>query len=356
MKKQIALVTVTRPADDIRIYHKEALLLARSGWNVTILATSCERPLRDDIKFISIQRGKNQFDRLCFSRTRTLEAIEKIEAKTLILNDPELMPLIPLLRNMGRRVIFDVNDRSLSHSSVLTSRILEKKFLPVADGVIASTVPIAQRLSAIGLSPTLVRNRLTDVEINLIEHALLNEKPVYNTVCYAGEISKRGGAVRMIKACFKANATLLLAGRFESESYRRELEYMPEYACVKYEGFLDRYGIASLFARSQAGILLPCDTSYNRKSEPTKLFEYLVAGLPVIASDFNYWRSIGAGKRISFAKNDDEAAKLIRKTLDDTASLGQVRFHRGTMQKKYCFESDGENLVRLCGRVSEGNA
>jgi len=352
MKKQIAIVTVTHPADDVRICHKEALFLAQNGWDVTILAPSVEKPFCDGIKFVSIPGSKNRLDGLCFLRTRILEAIEKIGARTLILHDTELMTLIPLLRNMGYKVIFDVRNESLSLPGAIALKALQRRFLPAADGVIAATGPIANRLSLIGLSPVLVRNRLTKAEISFIEHALLNEKAMKNTVCYAGLISKRCGAERVVKACFEANATLLLAGRFESDTFRSELESMHEYICVKYEGVLDRCGIASLLARSQAGLLLPYDTPCHRESEPIKLFEYLAAGLPVIASDFDYWRTLGAGNRICFAKSDDEAARLIRKTLDDTALLGQIHFHRDAMQRKFCFDRDGDNLLRLCERVS----
>ena len=57
-------------------------------------------------------------------------------------------------------------------------------------------------------------------------------------------------------------------------------------------GFLDREGVRELMSSSIAGLvtLHPMDNYLD--SLPIKMFEYMAAGLPVIASNFPLWREI----------------------------------------------------------------
>jgi glycosyltransferase involved in cell wall biosynthesis len=96
----------------------------------------------------------------------------------------------------------------------------------------------------------------------------------------------------MIRACYYAGATLLLAGRFESERLREKIEKMPQYSCVHYMGSLDRQGVAKLYAHSMGGLLLLDDTVAYVESEPVKLFEYACAGLPIVAGIFEHGKNL----------------------------------------------------------------
>ncbi len=371
MTKTIALVTTAHRTDDVRIYRKEALSLARNGWKVTIIGPGRDCADGEGVRFLSVQTGKGRADRLLFSRGRILSAIERSGEPLLILHDPELLPLMPLLHNMGRRVIYDSHEdlpdsvasrewipAALRPAAGAFAGRLLSRYLPSADGVLAATEPIARRLREMGFSPELVRNRLTREETELFERELLRQTPLPGTVCYCGAISERRGASRMIRACFQAGAILLLAGRFETDTLRERLEQMPEYRCVRYEGVLDRAGVARLYARSQAGLLLLDDTPAYRESEPIKLFEYLAAGLPVVASDFPVWKTFGAGPRIRFCDPADAeaAARAIRETLADSGACAQIRFGRRAMQKQFSFEPEEKRLLDLCGSIWEGKS
>jgi hypothetical protein len=367
MPDSIALVTLHR-TDDMRIYRKEARSLSKNAWKVTILGCGHDGTDRDGICFRSVPQAAGRAEQLLLSRGRILSAIERLDARLLILHDAALLPLLPILHNMGYRTIYDAHEdlpcaaasdrripAAVRPAASLCARHLLQRYLPTADGVIASTVPIAERLASLGFPSTLVRDRLTCDDVASIEHALLHETPVPDAVCCCGTISERCGASVMIRACRRAGVTLLLAGRFESDELRARLERMPEYDCVRYEGVPDRCTAAALYARAQAGLLLFPDTPAARESEPAVLFEYLAAGLPVVASSFPYWKSLAHTGQIRFTDSSDEAAAAaaIRAVLSDEGMRMQTRFHRRAMQERFSFAEEEARLLTLCESLRE---
>src|SRR5260370_7472560 len=87
-------------------------------------------------------------------------------------------------------------------------------------------------------------------------------------------------------------AKLELGGWFYEQALQSDLVATPQWRHVNWHGELDRNGIVSLLSRVRAGlVVLHPDKAYVA-SQPTKLYEYMAAGIPVIASDFPLWRSI----------------------------------------------------------------
>jgi glycosyltransferase involved in cell wall biosynthesis len=113
-------------------------------------------------------------------------------------------------------------------------------------------------------------------------------------ICYVGGISKIRGIVESCEAMgiITSNVRLHIAGNFDDDSLRSYVKTMPGWGRVVEMGYLDRCGVSSLLDRSIAGLVTLHPVPNYIDALPVKMFEYMCAGIPVIASDFPQWREI----------------------------------------------------------------
>lgn len=354
MNHRIAMVTTAHPHDDVRIYHKEAKTLSRAGWRVEIINAHFGGTDENGIRFCRVALPGGRLWRMASARKVAAEALLQSRADICMLHDPELLPLLADLQRMVIITAYDAHEDLpaqlmtkpwippfLGGAAARWGRRLLTRYLPLADGVLTATGGIAQSLEGLNKRICVVRNRPTADDCILFDTARSNIAPIPKAICYAGALTEQRGIYRMIRCCHAAGGTLLLAGAFESEAVRQKAEAMPEYACVQYFGVLGRQGVAELYAKSGVGLLLLADTPSYRESEPIKLFEYLCAGLPVVASDFLHWRET-VPDGVTFVANDDEAVSAIRLAITRPVAV-DIKIAR----QKFSFKTDEERLLQF---------
>jgi len=91
------------------------------------------------------------------------------------------------------------------------------------------------------------------------------------------------------------------------------------------------------------------------ESQPNNLFEYMSAGLPVIASDFGHWRTIVADEDCGILVDPldpDAIAGAIRRVLEDrTAAQDMGRRGRQAVTRKYNWSTQEAVLLELYGSI-----
>ena len=113
-------------------------------------------------------------------------------------------------------------------------------------------------------------------------------------VCYVGGIGKIRGIVEITQAMelVKSEARLQLAGQFGERDSEKSLRVLPGWQRIDALGFVNRSGVRDVLARSMAGLVTFLPLPNHIDAQPNKMFEYMSAGIPVIASDFPLWREI----------------------------------------------------------------
>jgi len=300
-------LTSVHPANDTRIFEKECLSLAAAGYDVHLVAPAAESGRVRGITIAAVPPARGRVARAIVTTARVVARAMSIRARVYHFHDPELIPAGILLRALGKRVLYDVHED-------VAADILDKQYLPRwIRGALARIVDVGERLAARGLSgvvaatPAIARRFPAARSVVVQNFPLPSEVaptngPPYGrrspVVAYVGLISELRGAFEMVRAVGEVPAQqrvrLVLAGRFEPALEAR-VRALQGWRQVDYRGVLSRAGVRQAFAEARLGLVLFHPRPNHVESQPNKLFEYMAAGLPVVASRFPLWQQIVEG-------------------------------------------------------------
>lgn len=365
---KVAHLTSAHSAVDIRIFHKEARTLARNGWHVTVVGHHPADSVIDQVHIKAIPSEEKRIARMTRTVWRVYREALRAEADIYHFHDPELIPVGLLLRAAGKKVIYDVHED-------VPKDILSKFYLPLwsrkiiswsagelqnlssrhFSAIVAVTPSIAARFRAINCRTVIVRNFPYSEELARAEtNSPWESRPP--VMAYIGGITDQRGIREMVHAMAllpdSLGATLEIAGNeIPEHAHPQELYAHPGWARVKHLGILRRDGIARLLSRSRAGLVLFHPKPNHWESMPTKLFEYMSAGLPVVASDFPLWREIVAGSGCGILVNPldpPQIAKALEYLLTHPSEAQEMgrRGQQAALQN-YNWESQEPELLNL---------
>ncbi len=300
----VAHLTSVHPPYDRRI-NVQCASLAQAGWQVSLVAKEGRFQV-SGVEHLTIPPQNTRLRRMFVSSWHVFRRAYKSGARVCHFHDPELLPVGALLSLLGRKVVYDVHED-------MPLQILNKPWLsawvrrPIAlatamaewiatrvlfRAVVAATPPIARRFP---------KHKTVTVQ-NFPEFAPTQGQmsgpnfsdKTFSTV-HIGNLDENRGVREIIQAMGQTqNPTgkLILAGRFSSERFEAECRSLSNWSDVDFRGWLDRDQIRQALADAKIGLVTLAPIPNYIESYPTKLFEYMAAGIPVVASDFPLWRSI----------------------------------------------------------------
>lgn len=300
----IAHLTSAHPRDDIRVFHKECCSLKRAGYDVTlVVADGLEDSIVNGVRILSVGLSKGRIGRVFGGTKKVLKKAVEINADLYHIHDPELMPAGLRLKRMGKKVIFDAHEdlpkqvlskpylfpAALKFLSIALSRF-EKFACSRFDGVVAATPTISEKFRLINSNTVNINNFpiLGELESNCDWGARAAE------ICYVGSIAKVRGVMEMLEALslVSQSVRLNLVGSFSDSSIQTAAKAASGWVHVNEYGVLDRDGVRGVLSRSSAGLVTLHPITNYLDSLPIKMFEYMAAGIPVIASNFPLWKEI----------------------------------------------------------------
>jgi glycosyltransferase involved in cell wall biosynthesis len=167
-------------------------------------------------------------------------------------------------------------------------------------------------------------------------------------VCYVGLVGEFRGSRQIARLATRTSARIVVAGRLPDDE-RRKLQQESGWRLVDYRGVLDRRQIVSLLTEAQIGLAILLPTSNFDDSIPTKVLEYLAAGIPVVASNFASWRALAQGfDCVTFVDPLDEEAlaRSVNALLGDPARMQVMgRLGRELVLKRFVWEREFEALL-----------
>jgi glycosyltransferase involved in cell wall biosynthesis len=295
---RVVHLTSSHSPDDVRIFLKECRSLAKAGFDVHLVAPGGDDAKRDGVTIHGFDLpGGARPARILRRLWRAWRAARKLRPDLCQFHEPELVPVALLLKLGGARVVYDVHEDHLSTVAYSARRsggrstgfrLLESVARRTCDGFVAATPAIGKSFPA-------------ERTIAVLNYPLLDELVPRETnrrgdgIVYVGSISRPRGLHEMVEAIGRVQspqARLALVGSFEDAGLQREAEALPGWQRVEFLGRLGREQLGDLLARSRVGLVILHPERNYVVSYPTKLFEYMAAGLPVIVSDFPFFREL----------------------------------------------------------------
>ncbi len=362
---RVCHLTSLHSRSDTRIFVKECRSLANHGYAVDLVVADGKGDgSQDGVRILDVGRCGGRLRRMLFGGRRVYRRALEVDADVYHFHDPELMPIARRLQKKGKRVVYDVHEDL--PRQILSKHYLKSWIRPILSRVVERYEnAMARRFDLIVAATPFIRDRFlrqnaSTCDVNNFPIAAGSETVALEprepgAVCYVGSISRVRGICELLDAAAKASVTLHLAGEFWPPSLLDELRRTAAWERVVYHGFVSRREVESIYARSQAGLVVLHPTESYRNALPVKLFEYMLAELPVIASDFPLWQEIVRESRCGLCvdpRNPDAIAAAIRYLLTHREEARQMgKSGRRAVLARYNWEAEEQKLVEAYRRL-----
>lgn len=302
---QICHITSVHPRYDIRIFIKECQALAREHQVSLIVADSLGDEVNAGINIYDV--GKvvgGRLKRMRITSQAILHKVCMLKPQVVHFHDPELIGIGRKLSRLGYKVIYDVHEdvpKQIMNKHwipkllrPLISRYVENQERKAAGefaGVICATEIITQRFAGYNPKSIAIHNYPILVELTQLDVTWQQRN---NHLCYLGSISETRGILPLIDSLEISGLTLDLAGPYSGE-IEGKIKASQGFKLVNYHGVLNRQQVSELLGKVKIGMVTLLPTPSYLESLPIKLFEYMLAGIPVVTSNFPLWDSIVQG-------------------------------------------------------------
>lgn len=366
---RVVHLTSRHPPDDVRIFLKECRSLAGAGLDVHLVAPGAVEETRDGVSIHGFVEAEGVRPLRILRRLwRAWRAARALRPDVCHFHEPELVPVALLLGRRGARAIYDVHEDALSELDYAERRgggrraglrLFEGLARRRCDAFVAATPAIARLFPP---DRTIeVRNYPLTREFR---EAASNGRPRSLDVVYVGGIITRARGLReMVEAIGQVRhetARLVLIGNMGTAELESEARSLAGWSRIEHLGFLGREELADRVAACRAGLVVLHPERGYLESLPIKLFEYMAAGLPVIASDFPYWREllepVGCATFVDPLDPAQIAAAIDELLADEKHALEMGRRGLAAVRERLNWQQEEPKLLDLYRRLTPAAA
>ncbi len=368
--KVCVLTSVHMPFDG-RIFHKEARSLAKAGYDVTLIARHTKEEVVGGVRVLPLPAPKNRIERVAKVMRRLHRLAVQEDADVYHFHDPELMIVGLLLKLRGKKVIWDAHEhypnsildkyyiskplrRLISRSFDLFERAVIRFF----DYVIYTTPLVGARYGTMKVRAGRVEN------YPIMELSRTPPRQPQEKIVYLGGMSKIRGLLEVVQALAEVvkkhpRWKLCLVGSYSPASFEGEVRDLVKKlgleANVEFIAWVPYDEKEKLSSQASMGVITYLPYSNNTSCLPNKLFDYMLVGLPVIASNFPLYREVVEGSHCGLIVDPSKPPEIARameyliEHPDEARRMGENG--RRAVLEKYNWEAESKELLRIYDEV-----
>ena len=360
--------------NDDRIFHKECKTLSNQGYDVVLIAVADKEMTVDGIRIIPLPRIGNKIKRMFVNSFLIMKQSIKVNGNIYHFHDPELVFIGLILRVIGKHVIYDIHENIvevIKGRSYWSNNI--KKWLPTLAGMIEKW---ASQFFHLVIAGNFLDERYPNATkllnySNLIKTEFNNEKKLTidqgkKGLVYTGFVTERRGA--LIYADIAKNmpeVPLHLIGEVRPlELLERLTKIAGANTNLIIDGkgnFVDPIRKDNLVRNGNwfaALCIFPYSIQYLN-TEPTKFFDYMSYGIPIVCSNFPVWKDFiekeQCGLTVDPGDIDDIRDKINYLSNNIEAGIKMGENGRKAVNEKYNWNNESKKLIELYNNIYSSN-
>jgi len=358
---KICHLTSVHTRYDVRIFEKECKSLSKYYEVSLIVADGLGDEENYSVNIYDVGKLHGRLNRIFKTTKKVLQRAVELESDIYHFHDPELIPVGLRLKKLGKIVIFDAHEDvpkqilSKPYINIIYLKVMSKLFeiyensaSKKFDAIITATPYIKDKFLKINKNSIDIKNLPILGELS----NEMNWEDKKDEICYIGGIARVRGIKEVVKSMeYTEGVKLNLAGLFGEKDVEDEVKSYEGWKKVNELGFLNRNGIAEILSMSKAGIVTLHPIINYQDALPVKMFEYMIAGIPVISSDIKLWQEIVEGNKCGLCVNpfdSEEISKAIKYIIDHPVEAEKMgKNGKEAVLKKYNWNSEEKKLVSL---------
>lgn len=370
---RVVHLSTQHPALDVRIFQKECRTLAEHGFDTHLLVDSPPADSLHGVQLHALPRPSGSFrpGRIWKRLSQAYRVARRLGGDVYHFHDPELITVGVMLKQTGARVIYDVHEHTCQeillfnkdrpvekHIKSRAFGMLEEMAKRCLDAFVGATPNIASQFPA--ERTVLVQNfPMRDEFDHPDDGQPYLERPMQ--VLYAGGITAVRGIREMVQAMAllpqERQARFLLLGDFLNPALLSEVADLPGWSQTRYLGWQSREAMREWLDEVRVGLVLYHPDASHVEAYPNKMFEYMAAGLPVVASDFPLWRQIldeTGGGLAADPLDPASIASAIDYLLTHPEEAQEMgRRGHAAVHSRFNWEAEADKLIALYTRFEE---
>jgi glycosyltransferase involved in cell wall biosynthesis len=356
-RPHVVHVSSVHQAGDPRIRLKQLKAVVDAGWRATLVTGDLDAKRGDEVEIVTVPPGRaRRLRRMLVTAPRAMLAARRLRADLYHIHDPELLAWTWLLTGTGKPVVYDIHEDNVLN-------LAQKRYLPrLLRRPIASLLGGVENILAAPLRQIIAERayrRRFPRAVEILNYAAVNlplAQPAFDptsmALLYTGNLTEHRGPVAMAELARDNPDLEVTTIGFTPDGIAERMMRTAGGGKLTVVGKGHYIPAAEIRAACRrpwlAALALFSDAPHNREKELTKFYEYMAAGLPIIASNFPVWRALieANGVGICVPPGDAKAAAEAARWLKVHPEEGRAMAERGQELVATRFNWDAE-AVRL---------
>ena len=374
---KVCILSTVHIALNNRVFYREARSLRSAGYDVILIAVHPHNEIKDGIQIIGLPRVARWKRPLLWRKVYRLA--KQSEADIFHFHDPELLFLGAWMkRRFGKPVIYDIHEAYpdfIELKDYLPSRLrrpvagvfrfAEPELAGLQSGLIFADDATAADFTRVNIPKVTLFNFPSQefIQSAITTGVPYNERPAH--VLYLGGMERNRGVELMVEAFAQVYASvpgarLWLVGQFTPP----DLEQVVRQAVIErglaqavtITGRVDFDQIGQYLRQARVGWVPWQAVTKNQKNIPTKLFEYMAYGMPIVGSDLRsirpFLKNGDNGYLVSSDKPADHATALVNLLQNTQTAAEMGRRGQAYVTRYYNWAAMEERLLHFYAEIS----